>query len=135
MFATSSVVLILRKTDKLKPLLLVVKYGLACLSILATIVICGWILLFSFAQHGRHVQTLTLPFQTYQLAVYPMFDLNYVLFECDHSSIVCTEMYRSGDYMQSEAHLALDDGHQYVDVVVSDPQGDQVIYRQPVKQP
>ena len=63
---------------------------------------CGLLLLptfFSiFPQNTNHLDSKRIQNRVYYLAVYPMFDDNYGLYECDPLGIFCKQVYRSGDY-------------------------------------
>jgi hypothetical protein len=63
--------------------------------------ICGFILVptfFSwFPQNTVHVDSARIENRVYYLAVYPMFDLNYRLYQCDTTGVFCKRVFRSGD--------------------------------------
>ncbi len=65
--------------------------------------VSGVLLLFTwpilFAQNTVHLDRAQVAGRTYYLAVYPMFDVNYALYECDSWGVFCTRVYRSGDIL------------------------------------
>jgi hypothetical protein len=107
--------------DKTAPQLIVIALGLALVLFLIYIVmkiikikgyfivgelslaflICSVILVptvFSwFPQNTIHVDSARIENQVYYLAVYPLFDLNYRLYQCDIAGVFCKRVFYSGD--------------------------------------
>ena len=116
--------------DKTAPLLIVTTFGLVIILFLVYIVmkiikkgnhevvseialvflLCVFILMptfFSwFPQNTIHVDSARIDNRVYCLAVSPMLDLNYKLYQCDIAGIFCKNIYHSGDVMsQIDAKL------------------------------
>jgi hypothetical protein len=61
-------------------------------------IILGTAIVSIFAHNTIHMDSVEAKGRVYYLAVYPLFDLNYGLFECDALGFVCENIYLSGDY-------------------------------------
>jgi hypothetical protein len=56
-----------------------------------------------FAQNSVHMDSIRVRGHTYYLTAYPLFDINYRLYECDAIGFLCTNVYFSGDLMGPDA--------------------------------
>jgi hypothetical protein len=74
-----------------------------------------------FSWHPVHLDSIHVRQKTYHLAAYPMFDVNYGVYECDQMGLLCRSVYKSGDYLGPEAmraHFAYDEMNGSLSVVV-----------------
>ncbi|MBN1934362.1 MAG: hypothetical protein JW934_06840 [Anaerolineae bacterium] len=60
-----------------------------------------------FAQNTVHLDCAQVAGRTYYLTAYPMFDVNYALYECDSWGVFCTRVYRSGDILAGGLNVKL----------------------------
>ena len=63
----------------------------------------------TFAQNSTHMESIQAGGRIYNLAAYPMFDVNLSVAECDPVGIFCTTIYRSHDITDMQwkkSHLA-----------------------------
>ncbi len=71
-----------------------------------TFLLCGLALLTALlplvARNTVHMDSLRVHNHMYHLAAYPLFDVNYALFECDSLGFLCNQIYLSPDLMGLE---------------------------------
>jgi hypothetical protein len=76
------------------------------LTISITFLLCGLALLTAvlplMARNTVHMDSSQVHNHVYYLAAYPLFDVNYALFECDSLGLLCNQIYLSPDLMGPE---------------------------------